>query len=148
MIEKSGKDMNIYLVMNSSKDVGLLKKFRTAFCCNRYLVSKNGKLYSLEDAPIPDMLQWPNKTKWTCMRVLLSWIITLAIVFASYILFGYIQWEQKRLLSEYNFKVDCQLFYPNTTSLTTFNTILYNNSPAQYTQCYCSTNYFSLNVSN
>jgi len=39
------------------------------------------------------MLQWTNKPKWTFLRITISWILTLAIVIGSYLLFGYVQWE-------------------------------------------------------
>lgn len=92
------------------------------------------------------MLQWHHKTKWTFVRVIFSWIISLAIVVASYVLFGWIQWEQKRLLSQYNFQIDCGLFYKSTLDYVTFSTALYNAAPTQYTHCYCSNYYFSLNI--
>lgn len=94
------------------------------------------------------MLQWHNKTKWTFIRVIFSWIFTLAIVVASYILFGWIQWEQKQLLSKYNFKINCSLFYNTNLQLSSWIDSLYSASPAQYTHCYCSNNYFALNVSD
>ncbi len=140
--------MSIYLVMNSSSDINMLKKMRKSFCCGKYLVTKSGYEYSVEEAPIPDMLQWQNKTKWTFCRVILSWVVTLAIVLASYILFGWIQWQQNQLLSQYNFAIDCELFYKAPVDYNTFSTTLYTASPAQYTHCFCSNYYFSLNITN
>jgi hypothetical protein len=43
--------------------------------------------------------------------MILSWIVTLLIVGGSFILFGLIQYEQNKLLSEYEFDIDCALFY-------------------------------------
>lgn len=45
------------------------------------------------------MLQWHNKGKYTCLRLLISWLITLIIVGGSYILFGFIQYQQNVILS-------------------------------------------------
>jgi len=48
MAEKKDKDMSVYLVLNSSSDIGMLKKMRKNFCCNSYLATKKGKLYSVD----------------------------------------------------------------------------------------------------
>lgn len=48
VIEKSDKDMSIYLVLNSSNDIRMLKQMRKNFCCNKYLVSDDGKEYAVE----------------------------------------------------------------------------------------------------
>ena len=140
--------MSVYFVLESSNDVSTFKKLRTKFCCDRYIVTPRGKSYSFEEAPNPDMLQWPNKTKWTFCRVIISWLFTLVIVAGSYVLFGFIQWQQTRLLSAYNFKIDCGLFYPVKSDITTFSSTLYSLNNVQYTHCYCSTNYLSFNIND
>lgn len=44
----SSEDMSVFLVMSSSADVSTLKRLRQAFCCGKYLVTKQGKEFVLE----------------------------------------------------------------------------------------------------
>lgn len=94
---------------------------------------------------MPDMLQWTNKAKWTCVRVVISWLLTLIIVVGSYVLFGYVQWVESQLLSKNEFGIDCGIIYPSEDFIQ-YNSTLSSQSYNSYTQCYCESNYFSLNV--
>lgn len=62
------------------------------------------------------------------------WIITIAICFGSYVLFGFIQYRQTQLLSTYNYNIDCAVLFPNT-SFIIFNATLATSS--NYQTCYC-----------
>lgn len=45
------------------------------------------------------MIQWQNRKKFTKIRVCISWTLTIAICFGSYLLIGYIQYEQLKAFS-------------------------------------------------
>jgi len=77
----------------------------------------------------------------------MSWVFTVAVVAASYILFGYIQWEQSRILSAYNFKIDCAIVYNSAVDWNLYSDALYAQNNAQYNHCFCTKNYFTLNIS-
>lgn len=63
-------------------------------CFSKYY-KFNNKEYFLSEPPAPDLIIWKNKGKFTFIRLIISWIITLAICFCSYMLFGYIQLKEK-----------------------------------------------------
>ena len=86
-------------------------------CFSNYLLI-HGREYRISEPPAPDLILWQNKGKNMCLRTTLSWLITLLICFASYVLFGFIQYEQNKLLSDYNFDIDCEVLFPNTPFVT------------------------------
>ena len=57
------------------------------------------------------MILWENKDKWTCLRVLFIWIITLGIIFSSYLLVGVAQAEKDKIGSNNSFGVDCEILF-------------------------------------
>ena len=65
----------------------------------------------MSEPPAPDMIIWANKGKWTFIRVFISRMITLLICFGSYMLFGYLQYQQNYYLSQYNFNIDCDVLF-------------------------------------
>lgn len=68
----------------------------------------------MSEPPAPDMIIWSNKGKWTFVRVFISWMITFLICFGSYMLFGFLQYQQNQFLSQYNFNIDCEVLFPPT----------------------------------
>lgn len=82
------------------------------------------------------MIIWKNKGKWTFIRLVISWIMTLAICFGSYMLFGYIQYKQNQFLSNYNFSINCDVLY-TSSQMTTYSPIA---GDSNYLSCFCKTN--------
>lgn len=60
------------------------------------------------------MIIWENKYKWTCLRVLFIWLITLLICFGSYLLVGLAEYRKLELEKQHNFNVDCDLLFTNS----------------------------------
>lgn len=104
-------------------------------CCSNYY-QINDKQYKLSQPPAPDLIIWKNKGKWTFFRSIISWIITLAICFGSYILFGYIQQKQNDYLSAYNFNINCDVLY-NSLQMSVYTPIAGDDN---YLSCFCKTN--------
>lgn len=113
--------------------------------CFKKYYEFNNKQYVLSEPPPPDLIIWKNKGKFTFIRLIISWIITLAICGGSYVLFGYIQHQQNQYLSTYNFNIDCNLLYAQSV-LTTFSTSL-NQTDKNYLTCFCMNNLFSFDYS-
>ena len=44
--------------------------------------------------PIADMIIWENKKKFTCLRVIFAWVITLAICLGSYLLVAFATFQK------------------------------------------------------
>jgi hypothetical protein len=92
------------------------------------------------------MVLWQNKYKWTKLRVFISWLFTIAICVGSYLLFGYIQYKQSQLFTEYNYGIDCSVLY-TSTQLNSVDTSLL--SQPNYITCICkSDSLISLSSSN
>lgn len=108
--------------------------------CFKKYYEFNGKEYTLSEPPPPDLIIWKNKGRWTLARVIVSWVITLAICLGSYVLFGYIQYQQNIFLSTYNFKIDCNVLY-TSSQLSTYNPISGDNN---YLTCFCMQNILTL----
>jgi hypothetical protein len=95
----------------------------------------------VDTPPAPDLINWKNKGKRVVPRVVVSWLITLGVCFGSYLLFAYIQLEQDKMLSTYNFESNCGvLFQP--AELSTFSLSL-DASSSDYFSCFCQTNLFN-----
>lgn len=62
--------------------------------CFKDYIDIRDKTYYLEHPPVADMILWENKSKWTCLRVLFSVIVTFAIYGGSYLLVGYAQMQK------------------------------------------------------
>jgi hypothetical protein len=92
-------------------------------CCSGKSIQIGKKFYEIQSAPLPDMIIWENKYTWTKLRVFFSWIMTLLISIGSYLLFGYIQYEQSQLLTKYNYDIDCNVLY-TSAQLSTVNQLL------------------------
>lgn len=58
----------------------------------------------------------------------------------SYMLFGYIQYEQNRFLSTYNFNINCNVLY-SSGQLDVYTP---NDSDSNYLTCYCMNHLFSV----
>ncbi len=92
------------------------------------------KIYTIEAAPIPDMILWENKYAWTKLRVFISWIFTIIICVGSYLLFGFIQYKQSQLFTEYNYGIDCNVLYTSAQLQIVDSSLL---SQANYVTCIC-----------
>jgi hypothetical protein len=101
-------------------------------CFSRYY-QFGDKEYVLSEPPSPDLIIWKNKGRWTFLRVIISWILTLAICMGSYMLFGFIQYEQTSYLSTYNFNINCNVLY-NSSQLASYLPIA---GDSNYLTCYC-----------
>jgi hypothetical protein len=97
-------------VLNSIRTKKRIYEMQKDGCFKKYY-EFNNREYVLSEPPPPDLIIWKNKGKWTFIRLIISWIITLAICAGSYILFAYIQYQQNQYLSTYNFNVDCSVLY-------------------------------------
>jgi uncharacterized membrane protein len=107
--------------------------------CFKKYYEFGGKEYVLSEPPPPDLIIWKNKGRLTFLRLLASWVITLAICAGSYVLFGYIQYQQNNYLSAYNFNIDCAVLY-SAAQLATYTPI---PGDSNYLTCYCKNNLFS-----
>ena len=108
------KAVSIYLVVDSIYVKKSIYELQTEGCFSNYLLFQ-GKEYKLSEPPAPDLILWQNKGKNVYLRAFLSWALTLLICMASYVLFGFIQYKQNKLLSEYNFDIDCEVLFPSTS---------------------------------
>ena len=63
---------------------------------SKYLIVDE-KRHKICEPPVADMILWENKYKWTWLRVIFVWIITLAICFCSYLLVGLAQFQEGKL---------------------------------------------------
>lgn len=75
-----------------------------------------------------------NKYSWTTVRVIISWILTIIICAASYLLFGFIQLKQNQLFTDYNYGIDCNILY-TSSQLTIIDTARLNDN--NYITCIC-----------
>ena len=75
------------MIMNSRKK-GIFKD----------TISVGSKKYTISEPPLPEVIQWKNYHKYTGLRVLFVWIITLIICFGSYILVGLAIYGRDQLL--------------------------------------------------
>ena len=87
------------------------------------------------------MILWENKYKWTALRVIFVWIITLGICFSSYLLVGVAQYQKEVLNQNNDFNSDCSVLYTGS-QLTAYDSSLINAQG--YIHCYCFYNYFTL----
>jgi hypothetical protein len=69
------------------------------------------------------MIIWENKYTLTKVRVFFSWLMTLLISIGSYLLFGYIQYEQSQMLAKFHYDIDCNVLY-TSAQLSTVNQLL------------------------
>ena len=74
---------------------------------------------------------------------MISWLLTLAICFGSYMLFGYLQYKQNDYLSTYNFNINCDILYPSQT----FTTYSPPAGDSNYLTCYCKANIIDFSLS-
>lgn len=103
-----------------------------ACCSNKLMVE--GRQYQLKEPPLPDMILWENRNKWTKTRTFFSWILTILLCLCSYMLFGFIQFRQSQLLSTYNYNIDCNVLF-TSAQLTALNSTL--SSDVNYQTCIC-----------
>ena len=118
-------------------------KYAERNCFGPFVRAPNRKFY-LSEPPIADMIIWENKTKFTCLRVIFAWIITLAICLGSYLLVAFATFQKQVLLKNNKFNVGCDLFY-TSQQLVNFQQTLSDANKQTYLHCYCDNNYFSLN---
>lgn len=81
------------------------------------------------------MINWDNRYKWTKLRSFFSWIIVLVIILGTYLLFGFIQYKQSQLNTDYNYNIDCKILYPGI-DFTVYSVTLAASSN-EYMTCYC-----------
>ncbi len=81
------------------------------------------------------MINWDNRYKWTKLRSFFSWIIVLVIILGTYLLFGFIQYKQSQLNTDYNYNIDCTVLYPGV-DFTVYSVTLAASSN-EYMTCYC-----------
>ena len=81
------------------------------------------------------MIQWQNRKKFTKIRMFISWTLTIGICFGSYLLIGYIQYEQLKAFSTYNYGIDCNVLFNSTQLQIIDNQLL--NSNNNYVTCVC-----------
>lgn len=81
------------------------------------------------------MINWDNRYKWTKLRSFFSWIIVLVIILGTYLLFGFIQYKQSQLNTDYNYNIDCTVLYPGI-DFTVYSVTLAASSN-EYMTCYC-----------
>lgn len=60
--------------------------------------------------------------------------MVLVVCIGSYLLFGFIQYKQSQLNSDYNYSIDCTVLFPNE-NLTIYNVALSTSN--EYVTCYC-----------
>ena len=97
--------------------------------------------YSVKIPPAPDLIIWKNKGSRLLLRSILSWFLTLLVCFGSYLLFAFIQLEQDKLLSTYNFELSCNVLFTDP-QLSTFDSTL-NTGDVNYFSCFCQFNLFN-----
>jgi hypothetical protein len=78
----------------------MIRRAKTG-CFGNYLKIYKRKYY-ISEPPIADMILWQNKNKVTLIRVLISWLFTIAICFGSYLLVGYTSYKQQEKLQDYS----------------------------------------------
>lgn len=57
-------------------------------CFGPYIKVKDRKFY-VGEPPVADMIIWENKSKFTCLRVIISWVMTLGFFVGSYLLIAF-----------------------------------------------------------
>lgn len=134
--KNSHQKISLYLVFTDVLSKQRVMKRQEAYCCGDKLVINN-RVYYLKEPPIPDMIQWENRSSWTFLRNIISWLLTILICVGSYLLFGFIQLKQNQLFSQYNYGIDCNVLY-TSSQLSTFNTNL-GASSSSYLTCICKT---------
>ena len=67
----------------------------------------------MTEPPVADMIIWENLHKWTCLRMILVWLVTFSICFCSYLLVGISQYRKNQLMSNNSFGQDCQVIFTN-----------------------------------
>ena len=82
------------------------------------------------------MINWENRYSWTKLRAAISWIIVLLFCVGSYLLFGFIQYKQSELNSDYNYEIDCSVLYPGD-NFDDFDEDLSKDERKDYLTCYC-----------
>ena len=82
------------------------------------------------------MINWENRYKRTLARALFSWFLVVLLCLACYLLFGYIQFRQSQLNSDYNYKIDCNVLFPGV-NFDTYSTSLAASGGNNYLTCYC-----------
>ena len=92
--------------------------------------------FHLKEPPVPDMIDWQNRYKWTKLRTVFSWLIVLIICLACYLFFGWVQYQESQLNSTYNYDIDCTVLYSGV-DLTVYNASLETADKANYLTCYC-----------
>lgn len=91
----------------------------------------------MNEPPVPDMINWENRYKRTFIRSLISWLLVIVLCLACYLLFGYLQYRQSELNSNYNYKIDCKVLFPTVTSFATYDPVLFASGGNNYLTCYC-----------
>lgn len=126
--------VSIYVVFDSLQLKDRMWKLKLGQFSS-YIKVQNRR-YEISEAPAPDLILWKNKGKNLILRSIVSWFVTLVICFGSYAFFGFLQLEQKQLLADYNFKINCQVLFPNEV-WTVFNPTQVNADP-NYFSCFCT----------
>lgn len=112
----------------------MVKSLIQESCCSNNEIRVGNNIYNIQAAPIPDMILWENKYSWTKLRVFISWIITIVICVGSYLLFGFIQYKQRQLFTDYNYGIDCDVLFTSTQLQVVDSSLL---SQPNYVTCIC-----------
>ena len=91
----------------------------------------------MSEPPVPDMINWENRYKNTFIRSFISWLLVIVLCLACYLLFGYLQYRQTELNSNYSYKIDCKVLFPSVTSFAAYDPVLFASGGNNYLTCYC-----------
>lgn len=80
--------LSLLLVLSNPREKKQMFKMARTGCFGPYIKIKERKFY-VSEPPVADMIIWENKNSFTCMRVIISWLITLGFFVGSYLLIAY-----------------------------------------------------------
>lgn len=86
-------ELSILLVLSSPREKKEMLKMAKTGCFGHFIKVKDRSFY-LKEPPIADMIIWDHKTKFTFLRVLVSWIITVGFFVGSYLLIAFATYKK------------------------------------------------------
>lgn len=103
-------ETSLLMVLSNPRDKKLMISNAKHGCFVKSIKTKNRK-HSVSEPPIADMVIWENQTKYTCLRVIFVWVITLGICLGSYLLIAFATFKKEESLASNKFDVNCGMFY-------------------------------------
>ena len=107
ILKEVTEDMEAYLIFDNVIVRERVMAIQQSHCCVekvKYMDPEGvEREYLLKNPPVPDMINWENRYKWTKIRTVISWLIVLMIVAGCYLLLGFIQYKQSQLNTDYNY---------------------------------------------